>query len=176
MLHCHEINFFICVLLSSLVFMLVCLTGRELAKFVRSSSFCEPFSFPEDFMADLSTDLDPEMPRHSVMSTDSGIERDLPDATEQVSATAPSLGRLSRRGGMKVKPSVTDNVMRDVLEDADACMWGTVGSGTGSLQRRAGATGTPFPKQQQRQFTARIVMMGDDRVVGRMARAYYWFR
>lgn len=158
-------------------------TGRELAKFVRSTSFCEPFSFPEDFMADLSTDLDPEMPRHSVMSTDSGIERDLPEATEQVSTTAaatvpPSSGRLSRRGGMKVKPSVTDSVamMQDALEDSGTCMWGTAGGGTGSLQRRAGATGTPFPKQQQRQFTARIVLMGDDRVVGKMARAYYWFK
>lgn len=164
--------------ISSLLFTLVRLTGRELAKFVRSSSFCEPFSFPEDFMADLSTDLDPEMPRHSVMSTDSGIERDLPDAAEQVSSTAPSSGRLSRRGGMKVKPSVTDSValMQDALEDTGACVWGAVGSGTGSLQRRAGAAGTPFPRQQQRQFTARVVMMGDDRVVGRMARAYYLFR
>lgn len=128
-------------------------------------------------MADLSTDLDPEMPRHSVMSTDSGIERDLPDTLDQVSAAAaPSSGRLSRRGGMKVKPSVTDSMalMQDALEDTGP--WGTVVSETGSLQRRAGATGTPFPKQQQRQFTARIVMMGDDRVVGRMARAYYWFR
>ncbi|KAG5278998.1 hypothetical protein AALO_G00105010 [Alosa alosa] len=148
---------------------------RELAKFIRSNSFCEPFSFPEDFMADLSTDLDPEMPRHSVISTDSGIERDLPEATEQV---APSSGRLSRRGGMKVKPSVTDSValMQDALEETGACVWGTAGSGAGMLQRRAGTSAMPFPKQQQRQFTARIVMMGDDRVLGRMARAYYWFR
>ncbi|XP_062403907.1 phosphoinositide 3-kinase regulatory subunit 6 [Sardina pilchardus] len=149
---------------------------RELAKFIRSSSFCEPFSFPEDFMADLSTDLDPEMPRHSVMSTDSGIERDLPEAAEPT--VAPSSGRLSRRGGMKVKPSVTDSValMQDALEETGACVWGATASGAGTLQRRAGTSAMPFAKQQQRQFTARIVIMGDDRVLGRMARAYYWFR
>ena len=126
-------------------------------------------------MTDLSGDLDPEMPRHSVISTDSGIERDLPEAE----SAAPTCGRLTRRGGMKVKPSVTDSValMQDVLGETDTYVWGSAGGGSGTLQRRAGtsASATAFPKQQ-RTFTACIVLMGDDRVLGRMARAYYWFR
>ena len=46
-----------------------------------------------------------------------------------------------------------------------------------TLQRRAGSSPmlTPFSKQQ-RHFTARIVTMGDDRVLGRLAKEYYLFR
>ncbi|KAL2087094.1 hypothetical protein ACEWY4_018153 [Coilia grayii] len=156
---------------------------RELARFVRSSSVCGPLSYPEDFMADLSSDLDPETLRHSVMSNDSGIERDLPEAGEQVaplSLSSSSSGQLlQRRGGMKVRPSVTDSVslVQEALEETGACVWGAGGAGD-TLQRRAGTSASPFPKQQQQQrhFTARVVIMGDDRVLGRMARAYYGFR
>ncbi|XP_063065213.1 phosphoinositide 3-kinase regulatory subunit 6 [Engraulis encrasicolus] len=155
---------------------------RELAKFVRSSSVsCEPLAYPEDFLAEpWPSDMDPETPRHSVMSTDSGIERDLPDAGDQPTPTSSS-GRLARRGGMKVRPSVTDSVslVQEALEETGgACVLGA-GGGT-TLQRRAGTSSVPFAsrqqQQQQRHFTARIVLMGDDRVMGRMARAYYGFR
>ncbi|KAG9350477.1 hypothetical protein JZ751_026840 [Albula glossodonta] len=123
-------------------------------------------------MADFPTDLSPEMPRHSIMSTDSGIERDLPASELPGAGVEPPAGggeqeqaRLTRRGCIKMKPSVTDSMalIQDSLEELGA---------SGTLQRKAGNSSTPFPKQQ-RHFTARIVVMGDDRVLGRLAKAYY---
>ncbi|KAG7491623.1 hypothetical protein MATL_G00005610 [Megalops atlanticus] len=149
---------------------------RELAKFVRSSSTERCSLDQDDFeMPDFPADLSPEMPRHSIMSTDSGIERDLP-ASELPGMGAESPGggaeqeqlRLTRRGCIKMKPSVSDSMalMQDSLEEPGA---------GGTLQRKAGNSSTPFPKQQ-RHFTARIVLMGDDRVLGRLAKAYYSLR
>ncbi|XP_028829078.1 phosphoinositide 3-kinase regulatory subunit 6 isoform X4 [Denticeps clupeoides] len=160
---------------------------RELAQFMRSSSFPEPFNLTEDFeLNGLQTTLNLEMPRHSIISTDSGIERDLPggelptsDGSSEVEhpslarSLAGSLTHLTRRGGIKMKPSIGDSMvlMQDALQDTG--VWGN--SGNGTLQRRAGICATPFPRQQ-RNFTAHIILMGDNRVLGRMARAYYWFR
>lgn len=153
---------------------------RELAKFIRSGSFSESLLSSEDFyMSDLPTDLNSDMPRYSVMSTDSGIERDM-QGTEASDMEFPggrtlkpeiTSGQLSRRGGIKVKPSVTDSMalMQDALEET-----GTAGS-SGTLQRRAGNSSTTLPKEE-RDYTAKIVVMGDDRAVGRLARAYYWLR
>ncbi|XP_051563591.1 phosphoinositide 3-kinase regulatory subunit 6-like isoform X1 [Myxocyprinus asiaticus] len=154
---------------------------REVTKFIRSGSFSDNLSLSQDefLIADLPTDLNSEMPRHSVMSTDSGIERDIQGAessdTDSIGGRSlkPELtsGRLSRRGGIKVKPSVIDSMalMQDALEE-------TVTAGTtGTLQRRAGNSGTTLPKQE-RDYTAKIVVMGDDRVLGRLARTYYWLR
>ncbi|XP_051567411.1 phosphoinositide 3-kinase regulatory subunit 6-like isoform X1 [Myxocyprinus asiaticus] len=152
---------------------------REMAKFIRSGSISDNLSLsPDEFLiADLPTDLNSYMPRHSVMSTDSGIERDMQGAesSDTDSSGGRSLkseltsGRLSRRGGIKVKPSVIDSMalMQDALEE-------TAGT-TGTLQRRAGNSCTTLPKQE-RDYTAKIVVMGDDRVLGRLARAYYWLR
>ncbi|KAL0190965.1 hypothetical protein M9458_013663, partial [Cirrhinus mrigala] len=123
-------------------------------------------------MSDFPLDLNSDMLRHSVISTDSGIERDM-QGTEASDmefiggrALKPEItsGRLSRRGGIKVKPSVTDSMalMQDVLEET-----GTAGSG-GTLQRRAGNSSTTLPKEE-RDYTAKIVVMGDDRAVGRLA-------
>lgn len=75
------------------------LTGRGLAKWFRSSSMSEQFSFSqeqEDFeLGEAPSDLTPsEMARFSVMSNDSGIERDLPpsvDASSLSSLETPSM-------------------------------------------------------------------------------------
>ena len=82
-----------------------------------------------------------------------------------------------------MKPSVKDSMvlMQDTLEEHPSLGGGGGAGGRGgskgTLQRRAGSSvmQNPFPKQQ-RQFTARIVAMGDDRVLGRLAKAYYFFR
>lgn len=73
-------------------------------------------------------------------------------------------------------------LMQDTLEDHTSLAGGGGNGGRGgrrgvTLQRRAGSSmmQNPFPKQQ-RQFTARIVAMGDDRVLGRLAKEYYFFR
>ncbi|XP_072239571.1 phosphoinositide 3-kinase regulatory subunit 6 isoform X2 [Leuresthes tenuis] len=183
---------------------------RELTKWLRSSCMSEQFSLgqeQEDFeLGESPCDPMPsDMTRFSIMSDDSGIERDLPAGTdpslsssldtssitaswEQCKISPPSpreqdSGRLSRRGGIKLKPSAKDSMvlMQDTLEDHANQGGGGGNGGRGgnrgaTLQRRAGASSMQnFPKQQ-RHFTARIVIMGDDRVVGRLAQAYYFFR
>lgn len=81
-----------------------------------------------------------------------------------------------------MKPSVKDSMvlMQDTLEDHANLEGGSGGRGGRrgvTLQRRAGSSAmqNPFTKQQ-RHFTAKIVVMGDDRVLGRLAKAYYFFR
>ncbi|XP_039667089.1 phosphoinositide 3-kinase regulatory subunit 6 isoform X3 [Perca fluviatilis] len=182
---------------------------RELAKWFRSSSMSDQFSLiqeQEDFeLGESPSDLMPsDMTRFSIMSNDSGIERDLPPGVdpspsssldtasmsaswEQCKTSKQESMRLSRRGGIKMKPSVKDSMvlMQETLEDHASLGAGGGGGGSGgrvgrrgaTLQRRAGSSAmqNPFLKQQ-RQFTARIVAMGDDRVLGRLAKAYYFFR
>ncbi|KAJ3614581.1 hypothetical protein NHX12_018153 [Muraenolepis orangiensis] len=128
--------------------------------------------------------------RHSVMSVDSGIERDLPPGAADPDHTSPyseplknekdAGGKLNRRGCMKMKPTVSDSMvlMRDTLEEHGG-LGGGEGLGEGSaggrktLQRR---TGGGSASQASRPFTARIVIMGDDRALGRLAKAYYCLR
>lgn len=83
-----------------------------------------------------------------------------------------------------MKPSVKDSMvlMQNTLEDNASLAVGGGNGGRGgrrgaTLQRRAGSNAmqNPFPKQQ-RHFTARIVAMGDDRVLGRLAKAYFLFK
>ncbi|XP_068583835.1 phosphoinositide 3-kinase regulatory subunit 6 isoform X2 [Cebidichthys violaceus] len=187
---------------------------RVLAKWFRSSSMSEQFSLIQEqedvVLGESPGDLmPPDMTRFSVMSDDSGIERDLPPGADPpLSSSLDSAGmstlweqckselesgRLSRRGGIKMKPSVKDGMvlMQDTLEE-HASLGGGGGGGGGAgggssggrggrrgatLLRRAGSSAmqNPFLKQQ-RHFTARIVAMGDDRVLGRLAKAYYFFR
>lgn len=69
-------------------------TGRLLSKWFRSSSSSEQFSLSEDQedfeLGDCPSDSAPsETTRFSVMSNDSGIERDLPPGAEQSSQGVP---------------------------------------------------------------------------------------
>ncbi|KAM9770672.1 phosphoinositide 3-kinase regulatory subunit 6 isoform 1-T3 [Menidia menidia] len=176
---------------------------RELARSFRASCTSEQFSSlsqeQEDFeLGESPCDLMPsDMTRFSVMSNDSGIEKDFPPGSDpspsssldpsNISAswehckTELESMRLSRRGGIKFKPSAKESMvlMQDTLEDHPSVGGGgSRGENRGvTLQRRAGASSMQnyFPKPQ-RHFTARIVIMGDDRVVGRLAKAYYFFR
>lgn len=71
-------------------------------------------------------------------------------------------------------------LMQDSLEEHTSL----AGGGNGrrgdrgvALQRRAGNTAMQASlSRQQRHFTARIVAMGDDRILGRLAKEYYFFR
>lgn len=98
--------------------------------------------------------MDSDMPRNSVLSTDSGIERDM---AQGLDSEMRGTWHLLRRGGMRVKPSVTDSMA--FLQDA-------LVSGSALLKQQ----------QRQRHMAANIVVMGDDRVLGRLARAYYTLR
>ncbi|XP_056265121.1 phosphoinositide 3-kinase regulatory subunit 6 isoform X2 [Pseudoliparis swirei] len=175
---------------------------RVLAKWFRSSSMLEQFSLSEEQdmePGESPGDVTPsDMTRYSVMSNDSGIERDLPPGADPATSSSldsagisasweqhksePEPSRLSRRGGMKMKPSVKDSMglMQDTLEQrGSVCGGGGGGGGRGgaTLQRRAGSSEMQNTfLTQQRHFTARIVAMGDDRVLGRLAKAYFVFR
>ncbi|XP_041077535.1 phosphoinositide 3-kinase regulatory subunit 6-like [Polyodon spathula] len=154
--------------------------GKELAKFTRSTSPNELLSSDSVLleMPDPVSDLtSSELLRLSILSTDSGIERDLPPSELPAVSEEPSAGRseqeqgrLFRRGGIKMKPSVSDGValLQDTLEETRA-------SPPGKLQRRSGSHELPGGRQQKL-YTARIVVMGDDRIVGRLAKAYYSLR
>lgn len=82
-----------------------------------------------------------------------------------------------------MKPSMKTSMvlMQDSLDDHTSLAGrgneGRGGRGGTTLQRRAGSNTmqNPFPKQQ-RHFTARIVALGDDRILGRLAKEYYFFR
>ncbi|XP_035039676.2 phosphoinositide 3-kinase regulatory subunit 6 isoform X1 [Hippoglossus stenolepis] len=174
---------------------------REVGKWFRSSSSLEQFSLSqeqEDFdlgesLSDLMTS---DMTRFSILSNDSGIERDLPpgsDPSPSSSMDTASMsasweqfkseqesGRLSRRKAFKMKPTMKDSMvlMQDTLEEHASQGGGGRGGRKGmTLQRRAGSSAMQSASTKQpRHLTARLVAMGDDRVLGRLAKAYYVFR
>ncbi|XP_053712332.1 phosphoinositide 3-kinase regulatory subunit 6-like isoform X1 [Synchiropus splendidus] len=159
---------------------------RELGRWLRSSS-TDHFSLSQDQDDGDMDEMRVSEARHSVLSNDSGIVGDLPPGLDSpnmsfpeppVSST-PAFGKrdskLSRRGGMKMKPTHPIVLMQETPDSRERN--GRRGSLPFSLQRRTGngATQNPFPKMQ-RNSTARIVVMGDDRVLGRLAEAYYYLR
>lgn len=174
---------------------------RELSKWFRSSSVSEQFLMSQDEGQDFELGESPiELPsetRFSVLSIDSGIERDLPpnsdlsidgDAFSATSEQGKSSsdqdsGKLFRKGGIKLRPTMKDSValMPDSLEEhtclgGDGLSGGRGGRGAATLQRRVGTNPMhSFPKQEK-YFTARIVVMGDDRALGRLAKTYYFYR
>ncbi|KAJ8404145.1 hypothetical protein AAFF_G00339180 [Aldrovandia affinis] len=94
--------------------------------------------------------------RASQLSTDSGIERDLP---ESKASEAPPDGS-GWRNSLK-SPSRANSVDK--------------GRGDSEAQGNSGNSGTAPPKESH-QFTACLVVMGDDRVLGRLAKAYHMLR
>ncbi|XP_026877759.2 phosphoinositide 3-kinase regulatory subunit 6 isoform X2 [Electrophorus electricus] len=154
---------------------------REIAKFVRSSSTTDSFCLSADEfeVSDLSSYFDSDTPRLSVLSTDSGIERDMPPTdssdTEASGVRAARADqqqgscRLTRRIAKRIKPSASDSMalMQDALEES---AWST-----STLQRHAWPKSSTVLKSR-RNFTANVVVVGDDRSVGRLAGAYYRLR
>ncbi|NXI60532.1 PI3R6 kinase, partial [Chloroceryle aenea] len=152
---------------------------KELVLFIRPlSQSCEPDCLSQDLdnfeIQDIISGCECcEQTRFSILSTDSGIERDLPVAVED-SFTPCSAemeqSRLHRKGGIKKKPLPLESV---VFLQA-----GCNGPGTKppvKLQRRLGIPPDPTAPLQ-RLHTARIVLLGDDRILGRLAQAYHSLR
>ncbi|XP_053528691.1 phosphoinositide 3-kinase regulatory subunit 6 isoform X2 [Artibeus jamaicensis] len=108
---------------------------------------------------------DQALARESVLSTDSGIERDLPLEAEEPLMTGSSemehVG-LQRKGGIKKRVWPPDILMPGSWD------------GTPGLHRRTGrpsGDGELLPGVS-RLHTARVLVLGDDRMLGRLARAY----
>ncbi|XP_054702757.1 phosphoinositide 3-kinase regulatory subunit 6 [Grus americana] len=152
---------------------------KELVLFIRPlSQSCEPDCLSQDLdnfeIQDIISDCECcEQTRFSVLSTDSGIERDLPTAAEEPLApfsTETDQSRLQRKGGIKKKPSP--------LESVAFLQAGCNGPGVkppAKPQRRRGIPPEPAAPLQ-RLHTARIVLLGDDRILGRLAQAYHSLR
>ncbi|KAM9314548.1 phosphoinositide 3-kinase regulatory subunit 6 isoform 1-T2 [Pholidichthys leucotaenia] len=170
---------------------------HELGQWFRSSSGSDQFCLSQE-QEDIELGESPSdqiscnATRFSILSIDSGIVRDI-DPSPPSNLDSASLeqckgeqdpARLSRHGGIKMKPTVSDGMMlmQDTLEDYASVRGAVASGGTGgwretTRQRRAGSGTMQIPSTKpQRQFTARIVAMGDDRVLGRLAKAYYAFR
>ncbi|XP_030317802.1 phosphoinositide 3-kinase regulatory subunit 6 [Calypte anna] len=150
---------------------------KELVLFTRPlSQSCEPECLSQDLdkfeIPEIISDCECcQRTRFSVLSTDSGIERDLPGAAEEPIApgsTETEQSRLQRKGGIKKKPSPMESVA--FLQAACPEMKCPV-----KPQRRLGIPPEP-PAPCQRLHTARIVLLGDDRILGRLARAYHSLR
>uniref|UniRef100_A0A8C0B977 Phosphoinositide-3-kinase regulatory subunit 6 n=1 Tax=Buteo japonicus TaxID=224669 RepID=A0A8C0B977_9AVES len=154
-------------------------TGKELVLFIRPlSQSCEPDCLSQDLdnfeIQDIISDCECcKQTRFSVLSTDSGIERDLPTAVEEPftpCSAETEQSRLHRKGGIKKKPSPLENVT--------FLQAGCNGPGAKppvKLQRRPGIPPVPAAPLQ-RLHTARIVLLGDDRILGRLAQAYHSLR
>ncbi|XP_068269271.1 LOW QUALITY PROTEIN: phosphoinositide 3-kinase regulatory subunit 6 [Nyctibius grandis] len=152
---------------------------KELVLFIRPlSESCEPECLSQDLdnfeIPDMILDCECcEQTRFSVLSTDSGIERDLPTVAEEPFApgsTETEQSRLQRKGGIKKKPSP--------LESMAFLQAGCNSPGAKPLakpQRKAGIPPEPAAPLQ-RLHTARVVLLGDDRILGRLAQAYHSLR
>ncbi|XP_027752654.1 phosphoinositide 3-kinase regulatory subunit 6 [Empidonax traillii] len=152
---------------------------KELVLFIRPlSQSCEPDCLGQDLdsfeIQDIISDCECcEQTRFSVLSTDSGIERDLPVAAEESLAPCGAeteQSRLHRRGGIKKKPSPLESV---AFLQAGCSSPGVKPSV--KLQKRSG-TPQDAAAPLQRLHTARIVLLGDDRILGRLAQAYHSLR
>ncbi|XP_032177174.1 phosphoinositide 3-kinase regulatory subunit 6 isoform X2 [Mustela erminea] len=112
---------------------------------------------------------DRELARASMLSTDSGIERDLPMGADELPVPgSPEMERagLQRKGGIKKRVWPADILM-------PACWDGPQG-----LHRRTGlpsGDGGMLPGVS-RLHTARVLVLGDDRMLGRLAQAYHSLR
>ncbi|XP_063655832.1 phosphoinositide 3-kinase regulatory subunit 6 isoform X12 [Pan troglodytes] len=143
-------------------------TGKELVLFLRPRSQLR-------LSADLEVlDLqglrpDRELARVSVLSTDSGIERDLPTGADELPApSSPETERagLQRKGGIKKRAWPLDFLMPGSWD------------GPPGLHRRTGrpsGDGEMLPGVS-RLHTARVLVLGDDRMLGRLAQAYHRLR
>ncbi|NXG04402.1 PI3R6 kinase, partial [Sakesphorus luctuosus] len=152
---------------------------KELVLFIRPlSQSCELDCLSQDLdnfeIQDIISDCDCcEQTRFSVLSTDSGIERDLPTAAEEPSGPCSAdteHSRLHRKGGIKKKPSPLESM---ALLQAGCHSPG--GKPLVKLQRRSGIP-PDAAAPLQRLHTARIVLLGDDRILGRLAQAYHSLR
>lgn len=146
--------------------------GKELVLFLRPlSQSCEPECLGQELdaaveMQDVLGDCECcQQSRFSVLSTDSGIERDLPAQEEPCERS-----RLHRKGGIKKKPSPLDSVA--LLQAGSAV---PSGKPPGKAPRGSGMP-PEAAAPPQRLHTARVVLLGDDRILGRLAQAFHSLR
>ncbi|XP_067914154.1 phosphoinositide 3-kinase regulatory subunit 6-like [Heterodontus francisci] len=156
------------------------LLWKELVQFVKNK-----FDSSLDFInsdsdnSEMSESTDApnlEQTRLSVLSTDSGIVRDCgdPPLLNDVSPAGTSekeQNKLVRRPGIKKKSYDSDSTLflSDIYDN-------TATGGNMKLQRKFGCNTMLFSFKQQKPNTARIVVIGNDCILGRLAKAFLSLR
>ncbi|XP_007950418.1 phosphoinositide 3-kinase regulatory subunit 6 [Orycteropus afer afer] len=141
---------------------------KELVLFLRPRS-CLRLSADLEALDLQGLPPDRELARVSVLSTDSGIERDLPSGADEPPAPgSPEVERagLQRKGGIKKRTWPPELLLPG--------SW----HGPPGLHRRTGGPsgdGELLPGIS-RVHTARVLVLGDDRMLGRLAQAYHILR
>jgi hypothetical protein len=139
--------------------------GKELVLFLRPRSQLR-LSADLDALDLQGFRLDRDLAR---VSTDSGIERDLPLGSDELpdpSSSEMERAALQRKGGIKKRVWPPDFFMPGSWD------------GPPGLHRRTGrpsGDGELLPGVS-RVHTARVLVLGDDRMLGRLAQAYYRLR
>lgn len=140
-------------------------SGKELVLFLRPRSQLH-LSADLDALDLQGFRLDRDLAR---VSTDSGIERDLPLGSDELpdpSSSEMERAALQRKGGIKKRVWPPDFLMPGSWD------------GPPGLHRRTGrpsGDGELLPGVS-RVHTARVLVLGDDRMLGRLAQAYYRLR
>ncbi|XP_063148660.1 phosphoinositide 3-kinase regulatory subunit 6 [Candoia aspera] len=151
---------------------------KELVQFLRSPSQSgEQDSLSPGLDGFEFQDLVPEydcceQTRFSVLSNDSGIERDLPPTADDMPSSCSAEtehSRLQRKGCLRKK--YADNI---ALLQSNCSGQGA--KPTGKLHRKSGGSSMEPIVKLKKLHTARILVLGDDRVLGRLAQAYHSLR
>ncbi|KAL8209268.1 UNVERIFIED_CONTAM: hypothetical protein K2H54_000389, partial [Gekko kuhli] len=149
--------------------------GKELVLFLRpQSQFWEDDSLSQVLDRFEIQEMGPasggcEQARFSVLSTDSGVERDLLLPGDEVPEAEHS--RLQRKGGIKKRTPTPDCL--SLLQT------GSNGQGAkpaGKLHQKCDGSVMEPIAQMKRLHTAQVLVLGDDRVLARLVQAYYSLR
>ncbi|XP_078257705.1 phosphoinositide 3-kinase regulatory subunit 6-like [Rhinoraja longicauda] len=156
------------------------LLWKELVHFVRNQlDSYQDFINSDSDTSEMSASTDGhniEQTRLSVLSTDSGIVRDCGDPAvgNDPSPSRSSEGnqaKLSRKGGVKKRNQDLENTLfLPELYD------GTATSNDMNLHRRFGCNTMSFSIKQLKPNTARVVVIGNDCILGRLAKAFHSLR
>ncbi|XP_015746067.1 phosphoinositide 3-kinase regulatory subunit 6 [Python bivittatus] len=151
---------------------------KELVQFLRSPSQSgEQDSLSPGLDGFEFQDLVPEydcceQTRFSVLSNDSGIERDLPPPADDVPSSCSAEtehSRLQRKGCVRKKYADSVALLQSNCSGQGA-------KPTGKLHRKSGGSTMEPIVKLKKLHTARILVLGDDRVLGRLAQAYHSLR
>ncbi|KAM6471596.1 phosphoinositide 3-kinase regulatory subunit 6 isoform 2-T2 [Liasis olivaceus] len=151
---------------------------KELVQFLRSPSQSgEQDSLSPGLDGFEFQDLVPEYDcceqiRFSVLSNDSGIERDLPPPADDVPSSCSvetEHSRLQRKGCVRKKYADSVALLQSNCSGQGA-------KPTGKLHRKSGGSTMEPIVKLKKLHTARILVLGDDRVLGRLAQAYHSLR